>query len=108
MEFLSRSNKELQYNKRVEGRRPSHNKTTKIKLTIMSTKNNRKNAAWLNNRNATKNAKVFNVTLYRDERGDFHAVGGESLVLNRKTDQWENVNTRDLTRFINKSGIKSL
>jgi hypothetical protein len=74
----------------------------------MSTKNNRKNAAWLNNRNATKNAKVFNVTLYRNERGEFHAVGGESLVLNRKTDQWESVNTRDLTRVINKTGIKSL
>ena len=83
-------------------------KQKKTKLTIRSTKNNRKNAAWLNNRNATKNAKVFNVTLYRDERGDFHSVGGESLVLNRKSDQWEKVNTRDLTRFINKSGIKSL
>lgn len=74
----------------------------------MTTKNNRKNAAWLKNRNATKNAKVFNVTLYRNEQGEFHAVGGESLVLNRKTDQWENVNTRDLTRVINTTGIKSL
>ena len=107
MEFLSRSNKELQYNKRVEGRRPSHNKT-KNKTNYYEYKKNRKNAAWLNNRNATKNAKVFNVTLYRNERGEFHAVGGESLVLNRKTDQWESVNTRDLTRVINKTGIKSL
>ena len=70
--------------------------------------NNNKNASWLNNRNATKNPKVFNVTLYRDEMGQFHAVGGQSLVLNRKNDEWEKVNTRDLTRVINREGIKSL
>lgn len=67
-----------------------------------------KNAQWLNNRNATKNPKVFNVTVYRDETGEFHAVGGQSLVLNRRTNEWEKVNTRDLTRVINKTGIKSL
>jgi len=47
-----------------------------------------KNAQWLNNRNATKNPKVFNVTVYRDEMGEFHAVGGQSLVLNRRTNEW--------------------
>ena len=45
-----------------------------------------KNASWLNNRNATKNPKVFNMTFYRDETGNFHAVGGQSLVLNKKND----------------------
>ena len=66
-----------------------------------------KNASWLNNRNATKNPKVFNMTFFRDETGNFHAVGGQSLVLNKKTDTWEKVNTRDLTRVLNNTGVKA-
>ena len=52
---------------------------------------NKKNAQWLNNRNATKNPKMFNMTFRRDESGDFHAV----------------VNTRDLTRVLNSTGVKA-
>ena len=77
-------------------------KTKKKKMTT------NKNASWLNNRNATKNPKVFNVTMYRDEFGRFHAIGGQSLVLNKKSNKWEKVNTRALTRTINNTGIKSL
>jgi hypothetical protein len=60
---------------------------------------------YLNNRNATKNPKVFNVTLVRDNNGQFHTVGGESAMLDRRTQKWVKVNTRDLAREINKLGI---
>ena len=66
----------------------------------------KKDSNWINNRNATKNPKVFNATFYRDETGELHMVGGQSLVLNRKTDVWEKVNTRAFGRLVNKNGVK--
>lgn len=60
---------------------------------------------YLKNRNATKNPKVFNMTLFRDSRGQFHTVGGETTMLDRRTQQWVKVNTRDLAREINSLGI---
>jgi|LakMenEpi03Aug12_release.lakeMendotaPanAssembly.Ray.scaffolds.fasta_scaffold5231097_1 hypothetical protein len=60
---------------------------------------------YLKNRNATKNPKVFNLTLFRDELGRFHSVGGETLMLDRRSNEWVNVNTRDLAREINQIGI---
>ena len=68
----------------------------------------KKDSNWMNNRNATKNPKVFNATIYRDECGQLHMVGGQSLVLNRKTDEWEKVSTRALGRLVNKQGLKFL
>ena len=62
----------------------------------------------MNNRNATKNPKLFNATIYRDECGEFHMVGGQSLVLNRQTEEWEQVSTRALGRLVNKQGLKFL
>lgn len=63
------------------------------------------NREYLQNRNATKNPKVFNVTLFRDSRGKFHTVSGESTMLDRRSQQWVKVNTRDLAREINSLGI---
>ena len=68
----------------------------------------KKDSNWMNNRNATKNPKVFNATMYRDETGELHMVGGQSLVLNRNTGKWEKVNTRALARLVNKQGVKFL
>lgn len=65
----------------------------------------KRNRSYLNNRNATKNPKVFNLTLFRDAQGNFHSVGGESMMLDRRTQEWVQVNARDLTREINKRGI---
>lgn len=65
----------------------------------------KRDRSYLNNRNATKNPKVFNLTLVRDNTGKFHTVGGESVMLDRRTQQWVKVNTRDLAREINKIGI---
>jgi len=66
----------------------------------------KKDSNWINNRNATKNPKVFNATFYRDETGELHMVGGQSLVLNRKTNVWEKVNTRAFARLVNNNGVK--
>ena len=68
----------------------------------------KKDSNWMNNRNATKNPKVFNTTIYRDEVGQLHMVGGQSLVLNRKTDKWEKVSTRALGQALNDQGVKFL
>ena len=68
----------------------------------------KKDSNWMNNRNATKNPKVFNATIYRDEVGQLHMVGGQSLVLNRQTDEWEKVSTRALGKALNDQGVKFL
>ncbi len=70
----------------------------------------KRNKQYLMNRAATKNPKTFNITLERNELGQFHAVGGETVMLDRShnKEQWVNVNTRDLISMLNKQGIKSL
>jgi len=65
----------------------------------------KRDRSYLKNRNATKNPKVFNLTLLRDSKGQFHTVGGEAVMLDRRTQQWVSVNTRDLAREINSIGI---
>ena len=72
----------------------------------MNTKTNKKDSSWINNKNATKNPKVFNATIYRDECGELHMVGGQTLVLNQQSNEWEKVNTRALAQLVNKQGVK--
>ena len=62
---------------------------------------------WLENRNATKNPKLFNVTVYRDENGNLNLVGGSTRVLDRRTDEWEAVNTRAFGDLINRQGVNT-
>jgi len=67
---------------------------------------NKKDSSWINNKNATKNPKVFNATIYSDECGELHMVGGQTLVLNQQSNDWEKVNTRALAQLVNKQGVK--
>jgi len=74
-------------------------------------KMNRKNKQWLENKDQMKNPKVFNVKMVRHSDGTFHVLGGETMVLDRKNQhraEWVNVDTRDFTRVLNNSNIKSL
>lgn len=70
----------------------------------------KRNKQYLTNPAATKNAKTFNITIERNERGEFQAVGGETVMLDRsgRREQWVSVNTRDFVSLLNKQGIKSL
>lgn len=68
----------------------------------------KRNKNWLENKNATKNAKVFSVKMFRDASGDLHLVGNETTVLDRRTNEWVPVNTRDFARLINLRGVNSL
>jgi hypothetical protein len=70
----------------------------------------KRNKQYLTNKAATKNPKTFSVTLYRDERGAFHALGGSTVMLDRSgnKEQWVSVNTRDFVSLLNKQGINSL
>jgi hypothetical protein len=67
----------------------------------------KRNKQYLTNRAATKNPKTFNITLERNELGQFTAVGGETVMLDRSgnKEQWVSVNTRDLVGLLNKQGI---
>ena len=62
---------------------------------------------YLANRNATKNEKLFNLTLRRKQSGEFEVVGHAAFMENNKgrTAEWVNVNARDLTRAIHNNGI---
>ena len=70
----------------------------------------KRNKQYLTNRAATKNPKTFNITLERNELGQFQAVGGETVMLDRSgnKEQWVSVNTRDFVSLLNKQGIKAL
>lgn len=67
----------------------------------------KRNNEWLNNRNATKNAKVFNITVIRNEQGKLELLGDHTLVLDRSkgSSTWERVNTRDFGKMLNKQGV---
>lgn len=73
-------------------------------------KHMKRNKQYLTNKAATKNPKTFNITLTRDASGEFHAVGGETTMLDRagRKEQWVNVNTRDFVSLLNKQGINAL
>jgi len=63
---------------------------------------------YLNNAAATKNPKTFSLTLRRNEKGELYAVGGETMMHDKRKDEWINVDTRDFVALINKQGIKAL
>ena len=65
---------------------------------------------YLSNKAATKNPKNFSLALYRDEKGVLHALGGETMMLDKtgRRERWINVDTRDFVSLINKQGIKAL
>ena len=65
------------------------------------------NKEWLNNKNATKNPKMFSVNIIRDKKGDLHLVGGDTEVLDRRTNEWVSVNTRDFASLINSQDVHS-
>jgi hypothetical protein len=66
-----------------------------------------KNKKYLTNKNATKNPKLFTLTLLRDERGVLHALGNNTMMLDRskRQEKWVNVNTRDFVSLLNKQGV---
>lgn len=68
-----------------------------------------KDLDYLTNPNATKNPKLFNLTLWRDEKGNFHAVGNQSLILSKRgtSEKWERVNTRAIAKLLNEQGISA-
>jgi hypothetical protein len=66
-----------------------------------------RNKTYFNNKNATKNPKLFNVSLYRDESGQFHAIGNKTLMLDRSKnrEKWVRVNSRDFINALNEQGV---
>lgn len=63
---------------------------------------------YLNNKNVRP--KVYNLSLRRDEQGNFFAIGGQTLMADNKghSANWVKVDTRDLVKVINEAGIKAL
>lgn len=62
---------------------------------------------YLQNRNATKNPKTFNVTLQRNSNGEFEIVG-HNAYMEAKTggsSEWVKVDARDLARSIRNNGL---
>ncbi len=64
-------------------------------------------AEYFRNKNATKNPKTFALAVYRDEQGQFHAIGNQTMILDRSGNKetWTRIDTRDFVRLINKQGI---
>ncbi len=65
----------------------------------------KRNKEWLNNRNATKNAKMYSVNIYRDASRQLHLMGGDTEVFDRKTHSWHPVNTRAFGELLNTQGV---
>lgn len=65
---------------------------------------------YLENKNATKNPKQFAMSIYRDETGQFHAIGNSTVMLDRSKnrERWVRVDTRDFVAMLNKQGINAL
>lgn len=62
---------------------------------------------YLNNKNATKNPKIFNVTLRRESNGQYVVVGNQTLMedndgYNRR---WVQVDSRDFVQSVVENGI---
>jgi hypothetical protein len=62
---------------------------------------------YLNNRNATKNPKTFNLTLKRNTSGEFEIIGHNALMQHKTghAAKWVRVNARELSRAIRRDGI---
>lgn len=68
----------------------------------------KRNKEYLNNRNATKNSKIFNVTLRRNKDGSIEALGNNTLMLKKKLNEdpkWVRVDTRDFVDLLNSQSI---
>jgi hypothetical protein len=68
----------------------------------------KRNKEYLNNRNATKNPKIFNVTLRRNKEGSLEALGNNTLMLKKQLNEepkWVRVDTRDFVDMLNKHTI---
>jgi len=63
-------------------------------------------AQYLTNKNATKNAKRFNIELERDKYGNFFIVGGTTMMLDRSgnKERYVNVDARDFAKTVNDAG----
>jgi len=53
------------------------------------------------------NPKMFSVNIIRAKKGDLHLVGGDTETLDRRTNEWVSVNTRDFASLINSQGVHS-
>ena len=76
----------------------------------MKSKSKRKNKQWLRNPDQIKTPKIFNVTMVRNNSGDFHIIGGGAKVLmnkNQHSREWENVDVRDFACELRRNAIKS-
>ena len=62
---------------------------------------------YLQNCNATKNPKTFNVTFRRNSDGAFEIVGHNAFMEHNKgrSSEWIRVDARDLARTLRNSGI---
>jgi hypothetical protein len=60
---------------------------------------------YLSNKNVRP--KTFNVTLTRNERGEFEVVGNNTLMLNNMggKKQWVKANSRAITQAIKENGL---
>ena len=68
----------------------------------------KRNKEYLNNRNATKNSKIFNVTLRRNKDGSIEAIGNNTLMLKKQLNEepkWVRVDTRDFVDLLNSQSI---
>jgi len=68
----------------------------------------KRNKEYLNNRNATKNSKIFNVTLRRNKDGSIEALGNNTLMLKKQLNEepkWVRVDTRDFVDLLNSQSI---
>lgn len=62
---------------------------------------------YLQNRNATKNPKTFNVALQRNSNGEYEIVGHNAFMKAKTggSSEWVRVSARDLARSIRNSGL---
>lgn len=73
-------------------------------------KQNENWSEYLNNKNATKNPKTFNVTMRREPNGQYVVVGHRALMKHNDgfNSEWVRVNSRDLVQSITESGLVAL
>ena len=71
-------------------------------------KTNESWSQYLNNKSVRP--KTFNVTMRRNNRGEFIVVGGQSLMEAKDgyNSEWVKVNSRSLVKAITESGIVAL
>jgi hypothetical protein len=97
-------------NKNMNKKQMNGNVATLTTKSNNKQKSNAKNKDWMRNKRQLKNPKIYNLMAVRSPDGSFHLLGGCQKVLIRKnqySEDWVNVDTRDIACELRNSPIKT-